>query len=57
MGVLVGRAACPVCRHPDKVEKKKEEKSYMTHLTECYLENFRAFLEAADLHLEKDNGK
>lgn len=53
MGVLVGRkVAYPVGRRMEKIEPKKEKESFMNELTTRYLENFRAFFEAADLHFE-----
>lgn len=56
MGVLVGRAACPACRKVERVERAKEQ-SYFSQLPERYLENFRAFLEAADLYLVSGEDK
>lgn len=54
MGILVGRkVAYPVGRRVEKVEPQKEKESFMNELTTSYLENFRAFFEAADLHFEK----
>lgn len=52
MGVLVSnRMNCPVCRNIEKYEIKREKETFMQNLTTRYLENFRAFMEAAGLHL------